>query len=200
MTSPSDPIPGQSLEEMPPSAAAPDLGALDHLTPSTESPIVQTDLAGGDLPIGAQDPELTLPAGEAVVSEEPAPAAPVLIENMPGALPPQEVPVLEAHVENVKAALAEGQAGIYKANEAFARVLQIVEAGPQQELGHQIGVNNKGEQTSGRKMDMGDPRDAALVNEIQTRREQYAAAVKYMPDQAEAAAATDQQTPGGTEA
>jgi len=192
---------------MPPSAAAPDLGALDHLTPSTESPIVQTDLAGGDLPIGAQDPELTLPAGEAVVSEEPAPAAPVLIENMPGALPPQEVPVPEAHVENVKAALAEGQAalaegqaGIDKANEAFARVLQIVEAGPQQELGHQIGVNNKGEQTSGRKMDMGDPRDAALVNEIQTRREQYAAAVKYMPDQAEAAAATDQQTPGGTEA
>jgi len=185
---------------MPPSAAAPDLGALDHLTPSTESPVVQTDLAGGDLPIGAQDPELTLPAGEAVVSEEPAPAAPVLIENMPGALPPLEVPVPEAHVENVKAALAEGQAGIYKANEAFARVLQIVEAGPQQELGHQIGVNNKGEQTSGRKMDMGDPRDAALVNEIQTRREQYAAAVKYMPDQAEAAAATDQQTPGGTEA
>lgn len=86
----------------------------------------------------------------------------------------EQVRVLEAHLQNVKAAMAEAQDDVEaseeatrKAKESLLKAMEIVAAGPQTEMGWKIGVNPDGSQKETRKVDPDSPEDMARVSQIE---------------------------------
>lgn len=208
---------GLSPEGQPqPAVAAPDLTSVEgveaelarelpeHATPA-EAPALIDSTPWTQPPQAVEVPEPhveTDDRGNTVVPQMSSEAKGIIGSKVDGEgkavgrIDLEQLPVMEAYVQNMRAAIAEGQAGVDKANKAFEAALKLVEAGPQQEFGVQMGVKNDGEQAVSRKADMSDPVDAATVKGIQTGRAQYDAAVKYMTQEPEAPVAANEPTPG----
>ena len=96
--------------------------------------------------------------------------------NPAGKVDAEQARVLEAHIQNVKAALAAGEAGLKTAQDSFSAALQLIEDGPQNEYGTHIGVDERGRQTTSRKADMKDPDDLARIADQASRQDLMAAA------------------------
>lgn len=96
--------------------------------------------------------------------------------NPAGKIDAEQARVLEAHVQNIKAALAATEADFKAAQESFAAALQLIENGPQNEYGTQIGIDERGRQTTTRKADMDNKDDLARIAQLTQRQDLMAAA------------------------